>query len=151
MATKLRSGSSELPVLPPEKLDVQMTANVLCFFQFLTSLLRFGSGWSGNHALQRTRPSRYGCNPRVPRAGSLSLGRSTDKKAILNQIINGAMKILPILLQLGLALPVLAQPYYIAPTGSDGNPGTLEKPFATIGRVAARRHLLLAGEVDLQC
>jgi len=28
-----------------------------------------------NHALQRTRPSRPGCNPRVPRAGSLSLGR----------------------------------------------------------------------------
>ena len=26
-----------------------------------------------NHALQRTRPSRSGCNPRVPRAGSLSL------------------------------------------------------------------------------
>ena len=42
------------------------------------------------------------------------------------------MKILPILLQIGLALPVLGQPYYIAPTGSDGNPGTLEKPFATI-------------------
>jgi hypothetical protein len=29
--------------------------------------------WS-NHALQRTRPSRSGCNPRLPRAGSLSLG-----------------------------------------------------------------------------
>ena len=28
-----------------------------------------------NHALQRTRPSRPGCNRRVPRAGSLSLGR----------------------------------------------------------------------------
>ena len=28
-----------------------------------------------NHALQRTRPVRSGCNPRVPRAGSLSLGR----------------------------------------------------------------------------
>ena len=26
-------------------------------------------------ALQRTRPSRPACNPRVPRAGSLSLGR----------------------------------------------------------------------------
>jgi hypothetical protein len=44
------------------------------------------------------------------------------------------MKILLILLQLGLALPVLGQPYYVAPTGSDGNPGTLEKPFATIQR-----------------
>ena len=28
-----------------------------------------------NHALQRTRPSRSGCNRRVPWAGSLSLGR----------------------------------------------------------------------------
>jgi hypothetical protein len=28
-----------------------------------------------NHALQRTRPSRRGCNRSVPRAGSLSLGR----------------------------------------------------------------------------
>jgi hypothetical protein len=39
-----------------------------------------------------------------------------------------------ILLQIGLALPVLGQPYYVAPTGSDGNPGTLGKPFATIQR-----------------
>ena len=44
------------------------------------------------------------------------------------------VKILPILLQICLALPVLGQPYYVAPTGSDGNPGTLEKPFATIQR-----------------
>ena len=28
-----------------------------------------------NHALQLTRPSRSGCNPRLPQAGSLSLGR----------------------------------------------------------------------------
>lgn len=28
-----------------------------------------------NHVLQRTRPSRPGCNPRVPRAESLGLGR----------------------------------------------------------------------------
>ena len=42
------------------------------------------------------------------------------------------MKILSILLQIGLVLPVLGQPYYVAPTGSDGNAGTLEKPFATI-------------------
>jgi hypothetical protein len=39
-----------------------------------------------------------------------------------------------ILLQFALALPVLAQPYFVAPTGGDGNPGTLEKPFATIHR-----------------
>jgi len=32
---------------------------------------------SGAHdALQRTRPLRSGCNPCVPRAGSLALGRS---------------------------------------------------------------------------
>src|SRR6266545_2408139 len=31
---------------------------------------------SAYHALQRTRPSRYCCNRRLPRAGSLSLGRS---------------------------------------------------------------------------
>jgi hypothetical protein len=28
-----------------------------------------------NHALHLTRPSHHGCNPRVPRAGSASLGR----------------------------------------------------------------------------
>ena len=32
-------------------------------------------GRTPNHALQRTRPSRSGCNPRVLWAGSLSLGR----------------------------------------------------------------------------
>ena len=39
--------------------------------------LRFGQMryQSPNHALQRTRPSRHGCNPRVSWAGSLSLGR----------------------------------------------------------------------------
>ncbi len=42
--------------------------------------------------------------------------------------------ILTILLHLTLALPALGQPYFVAPTGGDGNPGTLEKPFATIGR-----------------
>lgn len=30
------------------------------------------------HALQRTRRERRGCNPCVPCAGSLSLGRSAD-------------------------------------------------------------------------
>lgn len=45
-----------------------------------------------------------------------------------------AMKTLLILLHLTLALPVLAQPYFVAPIGGDGNPGTLEKPFATLGR-----------------
>ena len=61
---------------PPEKLDMQ-TVDTQCrlLFQFLTSLLRFRSGWFANHALQRTRPSRCGCNRGVPWAGSLSLGR----------------------------------------------------------------------------
>ncbi len=31
-----------------------------------------------NHALQRTRPSRRGCNRTPSRAGSLSLGRWTN-------------------------------------------------------------------------
>jgi hypothetical protein len=36
---------------------------------------------SPNHALQRTRPSRRGCNRGVPCAGSLSLGRSATERA----------------------------------------------------------------------
>ena len=44
-------------------------------FLFLSLLLHPQGGWSANHALQRTRPSRSGCNPRVPRTGSLSLCR----------------------------------------------------------------------------
>jgi hypothetical protein len=51
------------------------------------------------------------------------------------------MKILTILLQLVFALPVLGQSYYLAPAGSDGNPGTLEKPFATIQRVQIINHV----------
>ena len=39
-----------------------------------------------------------------------------------------------VLLWLGCALPVLAQPYYVAPAGNDANPGTLEKPFASLLR-----------------
>ena len=35
-----------------------------------------------NHALQRTRPSRSGCNPRVLWAGSLSFGRSATMRVI---------------------------------------------------------------------
>ena len=60
---------------PPEKLDAQIVAKTrLGFFQFLTSLFRFGSGWFANRALPRTRPSPSGCHPRVPWAGPLSLG-----------------------------------------------------------------------------
>ena len=38
------------------------------------------------------------------------------------------------LLLLVLALPAFGQPYYVAPTGNDANPGTLEKPFASLQR-----------------
>src|ERR1044071_2621686 len=46
--------------------------------KFLTSLLRFGSGWFANHVLQRTRRGRRGCHRCVPCAGSLSVGRATS-------------------------------------------------------------------------
>ena len=39
------------------------------------SFARRSSGATPNHALQRTRPSRPGCNPTPSWAGSLSLGR----------------------------------------------------------------------------
>ncbi len=44
------------------------------------------------------------------------------------------MKTFAILPFIALALPALGQPYYVAPTGSDGDAGTLTKPFATIQR-----------------
>ena len=62
---------------PPDKLDTQVP-ELQCGVgtQFFTSLLRRRGGWVANHALQRlTRPSRAGCNPRLPQAGSLSLSR----------------------------------------------------------------------------
>ncbi len=61
---------------PPEKLDAQVVDMQRRWpFQFLTSLLRRRGGWFADHELQRTRPSRPGCNHRVPWAGSLSWGR----------------------------------------------------------------------------
>ena len=33
-----------------------------------------------------------------------------------------------------MALPAFGQPYYVAPTGNDASPGTLEKPFASLHR-----------------
>ena len=48
-----------------------------------------------NHALQRTRPSRSGCNPRVPRAGPLklgSLGASMNKFRIDNSWLRACFK-----------------------------------------------------------
>jgi hypothetical protein len=61
---------------PPEKLEAQVIdLQHSVHFQFLTSLLRFGSGWFANHTLQRTRRERRGCHRCVPCAGSLSLGR----------------------------------------------------------------------------
>ena len=38
------------------------------------------------------------------------------------------------LLLLGLVLPACGQPYFVAPAGNDANPGTLEKPFASLAR-----------------
>jgi hypothetical protein len=38
------------------------------------------------------------------------------------------------LLLLGLVLPACGQPYFVAPTGNDANPGTLERPFASLAR-----------------
>src|SRR5271165_5592696 len=32
------------------------------------------------------------------------------------------------------ALPIFAQPYFVDPAGNDANPGTLEKPFSSLGR-----------------
>ena len=61
---------------PPEKLDMQ-TVDTQCrlLFQFLTSLLRFRSGWFANHALQRTAAGHRSCNRRASWPPSLSLVR----------------------------------------------------------------------------
>jgi hypothetical protein len=45
-----------------------------CSTTMRSSLSLFRDQWP-NHALQRTRHERRGCNSRVPSAGSLSLGR----------------------------------------------------------------------------
>ena len=43
-----------------------------------------------NHALQRTRPSRSGCHPRLPWAGSLTVGRcAVVRSDSLSSIRNG--------------------------------------------------------------
>src|SRR5271165_4446521 len=48
---------------------------------------------------------------------------------------------LPLLMAMAFALPVIGQPYYVAPAGNDANPGTLGKPFASLQRAqeAARQ------------
>jgi len=57
---------------PPEELDTQVPDKQCSVgFQLFTSLLRRGGGWFANHALQRTRPSRPGCNRTPSWAGSL--------------------------------------------------------------------------------
>ncbi len=66
--------------MPPEKLDAQVVDMQRRWpFQFLTSLLRRRGGWFANHA-PANRLSRRGCNRGVPRAGSLSLGRSVFQR-----------------------------------------------------------------------
>jgi hypothetical protein len=47
--------------------------------------------------------------------------------------------LLALLMPVFVAFPVLGQPYYVAPTGSDADAGTLEKPFATLQRAQAAR------------
>jgi hypothetical protein len=51
------------------------------------------------------------------------------------------IKLTLLALAVGSACPCDAQPYFVAPAGSDANPGTLEKPFATPQRAqqAARQ------------
>jgi len=44
------------------------------------------------------------------------------------------MKFPSSLLLLGLVLPACGQPYFVAPAGNDTSPGTLERPFASLGR-----------------
>ncbi|MBQ7695703.1 MAG: hypothetical protein IJT50_11340 [Lentisphaeria bacterium] len=36
-----------------------------------------------------------------------------------------------------MAFPVFAAEHYVSPSESDNNPGTSDKPFATIGKAAA--------------
>jgi len=46
---------------PPEKLDAPTAmAATFCFFQFLTSLLRFRSGWSANFTAEPAAPQEDG-------------------------------------------------------------------------------------------
>src|SRR5712691_1429991 len=50
-----------------------------------------------NHALQRTRPSRSGCNPRVLRAGSLSFRRSLRREVASTTAERGLVRTQPCL------------------------------------------------------
>jgi len=64
----------------PEELDTEVPDKQgSAEFQLFTSLLRFGSGWFANHALQRTAAGRRGCNRRASWPPSLSLGRYTTR------------------------------------------------------------------------
>ena len=44
------------------------------------------------------------------------------------------MRLSACLLLLALVFPAFGQPYYVAPAGNDANPGTLERPFASLQR-----------------
>src|SRR6266542_2665023 len=44
------------------------------------------------------------------------------------------MRSVVLILALGSACFCNAQPYYVSPSGEDANPGTLQKPFATLQR-----------------
>src|SRR4029077_11590620 len=54
-----------------------------------------------NQALQRTRPSRSGCNSCVPWAGSLGLGREAPRKLRVNMPAVGEEQKKPPILELG--------------------------------------------------
>ncbi len=56
------------------------------------------------------------------------------KVSKLNQLPKFNMNIFTILVVLDTFSPGWAATYYIAKNGSDANPGTLEKPFATINK-----------------
>ena len=63
-----------------------------------------------NNALERTRPSHSGCNPRVPRAGSLSL--NVRCFSVVHAICNliSTPQILACLALLVVLIPVMAAP-----------------------------------------
>ncbi len=57
----METGLRFRPWWPPEELDTQVPEKQASVgFQLFTSLLRFGSGWFANHALQPTRAGALG-------------------------------------------------------------------------------------------
>jgi hypothetical protein len=69
-------------------------------------------------------------------AGAHGVARPTrcSKKLVLTQVVRMIPACAVALLSASLCS---AQPYFVAPTGDDANPGTLAKPFATLQRAQA--------------